>query len=161
MSGEIIVLQDDTPWSSRRERLHWWLAVTKWRVLRRFGVRPPSGLVDHARRELELLGEDPDTTRGLLRVLRAFADMGHSGESAAVAIPMLERLLRFENLTPLTDDPAEWNLVDDGLWQSRRCSEAFSRDAGKTYYRLSEDFNRKPGEVRRTHATVPAGFGVA
>lgn len=54
----------------------------------------------------------------------------------------LGRLLRFENLAPLTDDPGEWNNVSDmaghEMWQSRRCAEAFSSDGGKTYWLLSE-----------------------
>lgn len=35
-------------------------------------------LVDHARRELALLGEDQFVIDGLCRVVQAFADMGHS-----------------------------------------------------------------------------------
>lgn len=99
-----------------------------------------SNLVEHARYELELLGEEPETIEGYLKVVQAFADMGHSGASAEVAIPTLERLLRFMNLTPLTDDPAEWEHHGEvmfppvGVWQSRRCSEAFSTDGGKTYH---------------------------
>lgn len=104
-----------------------------------------SNLVEHARRELEIVGEDPETISGLLKVIQAFADMGHSGGSASVAIPMINRLLQFKNLSPLTDDPEEWFEHEaarwDGLnsiWQNKRNSEAFSRDGGKTYYLLSE-----------------------
>lgn len=103
----------------------------------------PSNLVLHARRELELVGEDILTINGLCRVIQAFADMGHSGGSASVAIPMINELLQFKNLTPLTDDPNEW--VDQSeytpgnpMWQSNRNPEAFSQDGGKTYYLLSE-----------------------
>lgn len=105
-----------------------------------------SNLVDHARHELTLIGEDPDTIDGLLRCVQAFADMGHSGGSASIAIPMLNALLRYENLSPLTNDPAEWiqhspDMWDgvNGVWQNRRRSEAFSTDGGKTYYLLSEE----------------------
>ena len=113
-----------------------------------------SNLVDHARRELELIGEEPETVEGYIRVIQAFADMGHSGGSASVAIPTLERLMSYKNLSPLTDDPAEWFFHDaemwdgkNGVWQNLRNSEAFSHDGGKTYYLLSEgahDLNRKP-----------------
>lgn len=98
-----------------------------------FRRRPPSNLVAHARRELELIGEEPHTVRGYLNVIQAFADMGHSGGSASVAIPTIGRLLRFENLTPLTDDPDDWIEVGHGVWQNRRCSRMFSEDGGKSY----------------------------
>jgi hypothetical protein len=102
-------------------------------------------LVRHARRELALLGEDPDTIEGYIQVIRAFSKMGHSGGSASIAIPTINRLLQFGNLRPITDNPDEWNHVTDaeheppaGLWQSARNPEAFSHDGGKTYYLLSE-----------------------
>jgi hypothetical protein len=103
-----------------------------------------SNLVAHARRELRILGEDPDTIRGLCKVVQAFADMGHSGGSAHFASLYLDKLLRYQPLSELTDDPAEWidrhaeGLTTSPLWQSKRNPEAFSTDAGKTYYLLSE-----------------------
>lgn len=98
-----------------------------------FRRRPPSNLVAHARRELELIGEEPDIIKGYLKVIQAFSDMGHSGGSAMVAIPTINRLLQFENLAPLTDDPEDWIEVRYGTWQNRRCSRMFSEDGGKSY----------------------------
>lgn len=112
-----------------------------------------SNLVNHARRELELLGEDEDTIIGYLNVIQAFSDMGHSGGSASIAIPVIHELLQFKNLRPLTNDPAEWYHHNaemagtDNCWQNIRNGEAFSNDGGKTYYLLSEggnDRNRRP-----------------
>jgi len=113
-----------------------------------------SNLVDHARREYEIIGEDQDYVDGMLRIIQAFADMGHSGMSGAFAIAQLDALLNFRNLKPLTDDPAEWNHISGdiwgtpgGIWQSARNPEAFSNDGGITYYLLSEggnDKNREP-----------------
>lgn len=106
--------------------------------------RPESNLVAHARHELRLLGEDADTITGLCRVVQAFADMGHSGGSAHFTSLYLDKLLRYQPLSDLTDSPAEWidrhaeGLTTEPLWQSRRNSEAFSTDGGKTYYLLSE-----------------------
>jgi len=103
-----------------------------------------SNLVEHARLELELIGEDPDTIAGLLTVVQAFADMGHSGGSASVAIPMINELLQYKNLRPLTDNPDEWQHIDEDiagqsdLWQNRRNGEAFSNDGGAHYHLLSE-----------------------
>lgn len=100
-----------------------------------------TSLVSHAKRELELIGEEDETIEGYLKVIRAFADMEHSGCSASIAIPVINELLQFRNLSPLTNDPKDWMQVemgDDPCWQSRRRSEAFSHDGGNTYYLLSE-----------------------
>lgn len=116
-----------------------------------------SNLVEHARHELSLVEQGPDGDRefadSLLRAVEGFASYdGHSGGSAAVAVDWLSRLLRFENIAPLTDDPDEWHHHGpdtwggedgEGVWQNRRCSEAFSHDGGKTYYLLSEGGNDK------------------
>lgn len=111
------------------------------RIFSLFRRRPPapSNLVIHAHRELSLIGEEPETIMGYLNVIQAFADMGHSGGSASVSIPVINKLLQFENLTPLTDDPDDWIKIADemsggeDLWQNRRCSRMFSTDGGKTY----------------------------
>lgn len=100
-------------------------------------------LVEHARRELGYLKNDDDFNEGIVKVIQAFADMGHSGGSASYAIPLINDLLQFKNVTPLTDNPSEWNEVGTGMWQSQRCSEAFSTDRGKTYYLLSDTKVRK------------------
>lgn len=115
-----------------------------------------SNLVDHARRELETIKEDPQHIEGMLKMVETFAEMGHSGASAAIAIAQLNGILQFQNLSPLTDDPDEWyfhgnidfGLAEDawhngagGVWQNKRNGEAFSNDGGKTYYLLSEGAN--------------------
>lgn len=107
-----------------------------------------SNLVEHAKRELEILGEEPETIKGYLKVVQAFADMGHSGGSASVAVPTLLRLLQFENLKPLTNDPDEWFYhspetwgdpsTGAGIWQNIRNPEAFSDNNGKTYWLVSD-----------------------
>lgn len=106
--------------------------------------RAESNLVAHARRELRIIGEDRDTVEGLCRVIQAFADMGHSGSSAHFATLYLDKLLRYQPLSDLTDDPTEWidrhaeGMTTRPLWQSKRNPEAMSTDGGKTYYLLSE-----------------------
>lgn len=100
-----------------------------------------SPLVVHAARELLLSGnatDDPAWAESILNAVRAFAAYGHTGCSAAVGIAALERLLRFQVLTPITaDDP--WVEVGAGLWQSGRQPSVFSKDAGATWYDLDED----------------------
>lgn len=124
-----------------------------------------SNLVDHARRELALVEQGPDGDRAfadsLLAAVEGFATYdGHSGGSHAVAVAWLTDLLNFRNISALTDSPDEWMHVGgdiwppDGVWQNRRCSEAFSNDGGKTYYLLSEGGNDKKREP--LHTSVPA-----
>lgn len=103
-----------------------------------------SNMVDHARRELEIIGENPETTEGYLKVVQAFDDMGHLGGSAMVAVSVITMLLCQKNLSPITDWPDDWILhrgSDFGpgvmdIWQSKRNYEAFSLDGGKTHYVL-------------------------
>jgi len=119
-----------------------------------------SNLVRHAERELRLAGlldkdSDYDGMLGeaTLAIVRLFSEQGHSGMSAALVTDLATRLMRFEPLTPLTDDPDEWMHVAEeaagaapGLWQSRRNPEAFSNDGGKTHYTLSDETVRATNE---------------
>ena len=97
-----------------------------------------SALVDHAIRELTIVGEEAEMIDWYVNVIRAFNKYGHSGGSASVAIPVLNMLLQFKNLSPLTENPLEWMYVGDssldgaeGVWQSLRNPEAFSHDGGR------------------------------
>lgn len=117
-------------------------------------------LVEHARRELEILGEQPDVIDWYLKVIGSFASFGHSGGSASVTIPTLNALLQFRNLSPLTDNPDEWQYHGEetwgakgGVWQSRRNAEAFSTDGGKSFYILSECIDQ---DVKPIHTSESA-----
>lgn len=110
-----------------------------------------SNLVQHAIRELDLIGEDENADYdgmirdAVLEIVRTFSRQGHSGYSAGYTLSLIERLLAFEPLSPLTDDPAEWHHVEEAaagrpdVWQGKRNSAAFSNDGGKTYYLVSDD----------------------
>lgn len=122
------------------------LAVTQ-RELRDGSPHPveESNFVKHARRELELVGEEPATIDWFLNVVRAYAAFRHSGGTHAATLGPLFALLQFQNLTPLTDNPDEWidaagftGANPGGVWQNIRNSEAFSYDQGQTYYLNSE-----------------------
>jgi len=101
-----------------------------------------SNLVEHARRELEILGEDKATIEGYLKVVKAFSDMGHSGGSASIAIPIVNSLLQFENLKPLTNNPSEWEdrseMSGYPLWQNKRNPKYFSTDGGTSMWNVNE-----------------------
>jgi len=106
-----------------------------------------SGLINHARRELEMAGLLDDDSeydgmlgKAVLEIVTVFARQGHSGASAALVTGIVERLLRYDVLTPLTYEPDEW--IDQGeisgypIWQNRRKPSVFSKDYGKTHYDL-------------------------
>ena len=104
-----------------------------------------SNLIWHARNELKYLDEESDIVEAYLSILRIFSSMGHSGYSAMVFTWTLFRLMSFQNLTPLTDNPEEWMHHTSeqfgkpgGVWQNIRNGEAFSDDGGKTYTLLSD-----------------------
>lgn len=97
-----------------------------------------SGLIQHARRELEIVGEDADVIEWYLDVVTAFSAFGHSGYSAEYTLRVLERLLRYQHLTPIDSNPEYWREAADGVWQSTRNPEYFSNDGGQTFYSLTE-----------------------
>jgi len=92
-----------------------------WRILR----YKPGNLLAHARREL-----GPNIDIELEELIFVFSTQGHSGASASVTTDMLERLLRFEPLRPLTGEDDEWIEVSDGVYQNKRCSHVF-KDKGR------------------------------
>lgn len=114
-----------------------------------------SGLVQHAIRELEFGNVEEDVRPSLVEAVRAFASYGHSGGSSSVCVQILNDLLHYRPLGPLTSSPDEWMHIDEAvagqpnLWQSRRNPEAFSLNGGATYYVLSEERRWIPFRLRR------------
>lgn len=68
----------------------------------------------------------------ILRMVQAFADEGHSGFSANYAVNCLEKLLRYQPLSPLTGEDDEWTEVGDGVYQNKRCGRVF-KENGEAY----------------------------
>jgi hypothetical protein len=107
-----------------------------------------SNLYQHALRELTLAGVEKDIygkmlPDAILEIVKTFAKQGHSGMSAAYSLQLLDKLLRFENLTPITDNSEDWSDVSemcDGttMYQCKRNPALFSTDGGKTYYHVDE-----------------------
>ncbi len=97
-------------------------------------------IYDHAERELDLIGmTDGGDMNGMMRkhilhMIEEFAKEGHSGFSASYAINCLEKLLRFQPLSPLTGEDWEWVDVAEQnggtLWQNARCSHVFKDPIG-------------------------------
>jgi len=109
-----------------------------------------AGLKDHAKYELERAGffskeSDYEGVLGesVLELCECFAKQGHSGFSAPWALEIFNKLAQFHTLTPLTDDPNEWENVshlaskdDPPMWQNKRDSSYFSNDGGKTWWNV-------------------------
>lgn len=61
----------------------------------------------------------------ILKMIDVFEEEGHSGFSAEYAVSILEKLLRWEPLSPLTGGDDEWEECEDGIFQNKRCSRVF------------------------------------
>jgi hypothetical protein len=101
-----------------------------------------SNLIDFAKKELDIVGMKEDDSEisnramreHILKMIEVFSDEGHSGFSANYAVAILQKLLKFEPLSPLTGEDSEWNLISEkeNLYQNKRCSHVF-RENGKAY----------------------------
>jgi hypothetical protein len=118
------------------------------------------GLVDYAKSELDILlaGCEDDESREMqqrmnnhiLEMVQVFADENHSGFSASYAIGLLEKVLRYHPLTPLTGGADEWNEVEPGMFQNRRCPSVFkdkTKHNGKAYILDGKIFSDDDGKT--------------
>lgn len=125
-----------------------------------------SNLKDFARAELErakMFGEDGDFYGGIMgdvvmKLIDVFADQGHSGMSAEMAVSLFERLARFEPISPLTGEDDEWIEVGDGMFQNRRCSHVFKQN-GEAYDSEGRVFREPNGSCYTSkNSRVPVTF---
>ena len=89
-------------------------------------------LVEFARDELTRAGMfDKDSDYGgmlgdaVMKMVAQFAEEGHSGMSASMAIALFKRVANYEPLTALTGADDEWIEYATGMWQNKRCSHVF------------------------------------
>lgn len=130
-----------------------------------------SNLVEHAKRELAILrGPEaaPDEMQDaieahVLKMVEMFADEGHSGSSANYSLSILNKVLAFEPITPLTGGDDEWNEIAEQngkpLYQNNRCSRVFKE--GDNAYDIQGKVFRDPdggcwtNSESRTPVTFP------
>lgn len=130
-----------------------------------------SNLELHAHKELQIAGlfdKDSDYEGALgeavMKLIKVFADEGHSGFSAGMAISVFEKVCRFEPLTPLTGADDEWMDIaeyGDGspCWQNIRCGHVFKDKNGA--YDIDGKIFREPNGAcftnseSRTPVTFP------
>lgn len=95
-------------------------------------------LTKYAEAELARIPHDEDglqslMDRDILEIVKMFGEQGHSGFSAGYALSVLERLLRFKPLSPLTGEKDEWNDTGRGTMQNKRCSSVFKNSDGTVH----------------------------
>jgi len=86
----------------------------------------------------------------ILEMIKTFADQGHSGSSASYCIPIINRLLKREPITPLTGRDDEWRDVGNGMYQNRRCPNIFKdkeRFEGRPYTTEGKIFSDNNGKT--------------
>jgi len=91
-----------------------------------------SNIKDYAISELTrigMYGSDDEINNAMckhiLKMVDVFDEEGHSGFSAEYAVSILQKLLRFEPLSPLTGEDNEWNEVGPDVYQNKRLSRVF------------------------------------
>lgn len=111
-----------------------------------------SPLVSHAKREISLAQLDQNDSdyggmlgKATLELVECLSKQQHSGASHGIVLALFNKLANYEPLTPLTDNPDEWEDVSENMldtsqrlsglrvWQNKRSPSAFSKDGGKTY----------------------------
>ena len=110
-------------------------------------------------------------TKDIMEIFEIFRSQQHSGFSASYIIELLDRLLRYIPVSPLTGEDDEWNKVeytDDICYQNKRCPSVFKDSSGKAYNvegrAFSEDggrtyFTSKDSKVYITFPyTVPLAY---
>ena len=95
-------------------------------------------LTKYAEAELARIPHDEDGLQSLmdkniLEIVKIFGEQGHSGFSASYALSILERLLRFKPISPLTGEDDEWVKSGSGSLQNKRCSSVFKNSDGTCY----------------------------
>lgn len=110
-----------------------------------------SNLELHAKKEMEiagLFGKDSDygglLGEAVMKMVKVFADEGHTGLSANMAINIFQKVARFEPLTPLTGADNEWMEVGPGIFQNTRCSHVF-KEGGEAYDSNGKIFREPDG----------------
>jgi len=128
-----------------------------------------SALVRYARRELALVGDQDSpeqqmANENILQMVSVFANQGNSGFSSNYILRVLDFLLHFMPLLPLTGEDSEWNDLDqdDGTDQNNRCSAVFrtNHDNSTAYYLYGKIFSDDDGETwqRTKDSCIPVVF---
>lgn len=106
--------------------------------------------ITHARVELQLLEADEQETDLMLQMVRIWLKLVKNRDLSDQMVyrDMLLDLGTGQNITPLTNNPEEWEQVTPTLWRSNRNRDAFSGDGGSSFWLRTE---RRPNHTAPTH----------
>lgn len=89
-------------------------------------------MLEYAKTELDIIGMTDsgdemniEMRNNILEIIEKFSDQGHSRFSASYAIDILNKLLNFKPLSPLTGENSEWVEIRDSVFQNKRYSSVF------------------------------------
>lgn len=133
-----------------------------------------SALYEYAKKELERIEKgckDEESLsmqqaidKNILELIDVFSNQHHSGFTATYVIDILQRLLHYKPLTPLTGEDDEWEDVtsygyDTPTFQNKRCSAVFKDDRG-AYWVEGKIFSSDLGHTWYTNSDscVPVTF---
>lgn len=119
-----------------------------------------SGLVEFARNELNKLLDKCDDSeafelqqemnKDILAVVETFASAGHTGFTASYTLGILNKLLNWKPISPLTGDDSEWkklNMDESLCYQNLRCPAVFKDKDGRAYYTEARIFSSDNGHT--------------
>lgn len=113
-----------------------------------------SNLVEHAKKEFEILGWTEEdkmqqvVCNNILELIEAFSKQGHTGTTGPYVIAYFERLAKYGILAPLTGEDSEWEDVSEFAgkeqYQNNRMSSIFKDETG-TYWTDGKIFKDPDG----------------
>lgn len=88
----------------------------------------------------------------ILSIIEVFSNQGHTGFTANYTINILERLLRYQPLSPLTGEDDEWVKTSDYgdteiSFQNKRCPSVFKNENGIAYNVEGKVFSEDGGKT--------------
>lgn len=97
----------------------------------------------------EVLAMQKKVTSDIMQIIQTFIAQQHSGFSAGYILNILDRLLRYKPLSPLTGEDDEWlDCSEFGMneLQNKRCMSVFKRPDGTAYWVEGKIFSEDGGK---------------
>lgn len=110
-------------------------------------------LIEHAQFEIEFAGLDQPWSQGnenvaeaTLAAIKAFENLTPTERNWTLLF--VEKLAKHENITPLTNDPGEWEdateIAAEPMWRNKRNPNAVSFNNGMNYVLFSDSDSNRP-----------------
>lgn len=93
--------------------------------------------------------------KNIMDIIYTFSEQGHSGMTASYTISMLNRLMNYKPITPLTGEDDEWVKLDYGdrlAYQNKRCPSVFKDSQGRAYDAEARVFSDDNGHTWYTNS---------